>query len=86
LDWERYGHVIASSYRTRIVLLLLKGPKTPKKLAVDSGLYLSHVSTTLKDLLQKEIVVCLTPKLRRGKIFDLTEIGKIIASSIIKDS
>ena len=83
-EWESYGFVIASRYRTRIVLDLLNGPKTPKELSVNTGFYLSHVSSTLSDLREKGIVECLTPNLRRGKVFALTEKGRKVARKIGK--
>jgi predicted transcriptional regulator len=83
-EWENYGFVIASRYRTKIVLDLLNGPKTPKELSADTSFYISHVSSTLSDLVRKEIVECLTPSLRRGKVFALTESGRKVAKKLGK--
>jgi predicted transcriptional regulator len=83
-EWESYGFVIASRYRTKIVLDLLSAPKTPKELSANTGFYLSHVSSTLSDLATKGIVECLTPRLRRGRVFALTEVGKTVAKKIGK--
>jgi predicted transcriptional regulator len=80
--WEDYGFIIASRYRTKITFLLLEGPKTPKELALATGFYLSHVSSTLSSLGKKEIVECLTPRLKRGKLFALTEKGKKAVSKL----
>ena len=84
VDWPKYGHVIASEYRKKIVSALTKGPKTPKQIADETELYLSHVSHTIKGLMKREIVECLTPQLRRGKIFKLTEDGQEIAEQLSK--
>jgi len=84
VEWENYGFVIASRYRTKIVLDLLNDPKTPKELSSDTGFYLSHVSSTLSDLIKRGIVECLTPGLRRGKVFALTQIGKTVAKKMEK--
>ncbi len=59
-------------------------PKTPKKIADMSKLRLNHVSTVLHDLQEKGVIKCLTPKLRRGKIFALTDEGKRIAGQLRK--
>jgi predicted transcriptional regulator len=61
------------------VISLLEGPKTPKQIAVEVNLYLSHVSKTLNELQQLDIALCLTPELKRGRIYELTEAGKEIA-------
>jgi predicted transcriptional regulator len=76
MNWERYGYVVASNYRKKIILLLAKGEKTPAQLAAEAGMYISHVCATLSDLTGKGLVKCLTPELRRGKIYSLTSEGK----------
>lgn len=82
IDWTKYGYVIASSYRKRIILSIGKGPKTPKQIADDTKLRLNHISAILGELEEKGIVACLTPSLSKGKIFDLTKQGKIILEQI----
>jgi len=82
MDWAKYGHVIASEYRKKIVLCLNKTPRTPKQISKDTNLYLSHVSRVLRDLKKRQMVACLTPKLKRGKVFALTDEGKEIAENI----
>ena len=84
MDWGKYGHVIASEYRKKIVMSLARGPKTPKQISEDTKLYLSHVSYVLRDLMKKEVVRCLTPNLRRGKLFTLSKDGKEIADQLEK--
>ena len=82
MDWKKYGYVLASSYRQRMVLSLKDGPKTPKQMSLILRLPLSHVSSTFKDLVNNGIVKCLTPDLRKGKIYGLTKDGYEIAEKI----
>lgn len=84
MDWDKYGFVNASKYRKDIVLSLHNKPKTPKELKEETEYYLSHVSNTLKDLSEKEIVKCLTEGRSKGRIYGLTELGKEIAEQIKK--
>ena len=84
MDWEKYGFTIASKYRTKVVMALSQKPKTPSEIAEETGLYLSHVSSTISGLIENNIIRCLTPSLKRGKVFDLTEAGKEIAAEIKK--
>jgi len=79
LDWKKYGYVVSSDYRKKVVTSLLAGPKTPKQIAVEVSLYLSHVSKTLNELQEFEIAICLTPELKRGRIYELTKEGKDLA-------
>ncbi|MFQ6071933.1 MAG: hypothetical protein ACE5KT_04425 [Methanosarcinales archaeon] len=82
MDWTKYGLVIASKYRTNVLLSLMDSNKTPKQIANENKYYLSHVSNTLKELEKIGAIECLTPELRKGKIFKITSIGKDIISEI----
>lgn len=84
LDWEKFGYIVASKYRKGIVSVLNEGPRTPKDIAQELDLYISHISSTLSELEEKNIVRCLTPRLRKGRIYGLTEAGKKIAAEIEK--
>ena len=86
MDWEKYGYTIASKYRRKVTLALSQRPKTPKEIAKETDLYLSHVSSTLSALKERGIVECLTPSLRRGKVFGLTEDGREIAREMKRRS
>lgn len=82
LFWEGFGFVTASSYRKIILSKLKKSPKTPKNLSKETNLPISHISKTLKELKEKKIVECLSPSLRKGKIYALTNIGEEIAKGL----
>jgi len=82
MDWEKYGYVVASSYRKKIILTLAKGETTPAQIAEEAGIYLSHVCATLADLSKKGLVECLTPALRRGKIYALRAEGRRVAEKL----
>jgi len=49
---------------------------TPNAISEKTGIYATHTSTTLSELGEKNLVVCLTPRLRKGKLFDLTKEGR----------
>jgi predicted transcriptional regulator len=82
VDWKKYGYIISSEYRKKVLDSLQKGPKTPKQIAAETNLYLSHVSKTLNELVSFGTAVCLTPELKRGRIYELTKDGKEIAKYI----
>jgi predicted transcriptional regulator len=84
LDWKKYGYVVSSHYRKKVVISLLAGPKTPKQIAVEVDIYLSHVSKTLNELSSLDIVGCLTPDLRRGRVYELKKDGIEIAKYLEK--
>ena len=82
MKWENYGYVVASKYRRKVVLALTRGELTPKQIAERTGLYLSHVCSVLTELNKRGIVTCLTPNLRRGKVYVLSSEGGEIALKI----
>lgn len=51
-------------------------PLTPTTISDKTKLYPSHVSLTLSELTEKNLVVCLTPKLKKGRLYDLTKKGR----------
>ncbi len=51
-------------------------PLTPSGISEKIEIYQSHVSQTLSELSQKKLVVCLTPKLKKGRLYDLTKEGQ----------
>jgi predicted transcriptional regulator len=81
-DWNAYGFVIASEYRKKVILALAERPRTPKDIARITGLYLSHVSNTLTELREKKLVELLSPTLRRGKIFGITDRGQQVVDLV----
>jgi ArsR family transcriptional regulator, cadmium/lead-responsive transcriptional repressor len=76
------GFVLASDYRKKVLLALKEKALTPNRIAEKTGIYPTHVSTTLAQLSKMSIVVCLTPKLKKGKLYDLTKEGRGILNSI----
>jgi predicted transcriptional regulator len=82
MDWTKYGFVVSSSYRQKVVLSLKRYPKTPKQVSSELKLHLSHVSLTIKELCEIGIVENLTPELRKGKVYQLTTAGEEIAKAL----
>lgn len=82
MDWNLVGYIKASEYRKNILFALEAGKKTPKEIKNKLGIYLSHVSQTLKDLVEKGLIVCLTPKLFKGRLYSLTEVGQEVVQEI----
>jgi len=82
--WELLSYILASQYRKKILKVLLNGPTIPKEIAKKTDLRISHVSAVLKDLSRKELVECITPKARKGRIYRVTEKGKALIEKINK--
>lgn len=67
---------MSSEYRKNICLALEERPLTPKQLSERFSIALSHVSNTLKDLEENDLVKCLTPNKRKYKLYELSESGE----------
>jgi len=68
------------------ILKALASRKTPKDLARIVGRPLPAVSRALRELKQRNLVVCLTPTRRKRKFYSLTDSGKQVLSEIRKES
>ena len=83
MSWDEVSYVIASKTR-KALLSRLETPRTPTFLARDLNINLANVSRALAELEDKNVVVCLTPEQKVGKIYSLTRKGKDILSKMRK--
>jgi ArsR family transcriptional regulator, cadmium/lead-responsive transcriptional repressor len=74
MDWQKYSYVIASPIRTSIIKLMDK-ELTPKEIVSSLKKSDSNISRALRQLSNQKIIICLTPKQKRGRIYKLTEEG-----------
>jgi len=75
MSWEDAGILKASPSRLKILELVSKRPMTPKEIAQQSKLHLSQVSRGIKEMEKRNMVKCMTPSLKRGRIYSATEKG-----------
>jgi len=80
--WHLIGRVHASKYRKKILEELNKNVKTPTVLEKETNIKISHVSRALKELSDLRLVKCLTPDLKKGKMYHITKLGKEVLESI----
>ena len=64
------------------MISLQEKPLTPVTIAGKTELHTSHVSNTLAELTKEKLIVCLTPKLRKGRLYELTKTGKELLKNI----
>ncbi len=51
-------------------------------MAKETDIPLSHVSNTLAELVEKNLTVCLTPELKKGRLYELTKTGNVLLKNI----
>lgn len=79
--WENISFIISSNYRKKI-LNSLQNPKTPSTISKEIKINKTHVSRGIKELISKKLIKCLTPKVKKGKIFVITDYGKYILENL----
>lgn len=73
---EKLGFVRASRYRNNILLFVGDGVKKPSEIANAVDLSNKNISRYLKDLKDKDLIVCLNEDAKMGRLYKLTEEGK----------
>ena len=82
MDEETLKYVKRSSYRCRVIKALGTQIMMPKQIAENSGILLNHISTVLRELREKDVVECLNPALRKGRLYRLSDKGLEIFDEI----
>ena len=69
-----------SEYRKKILLsLAVVNYLTPSEISEKTKLRLNHVSNFLKDLRDNRLIICLNNDEKRGRLYQITELGKKVA-------
>lgn len=79
--WELVSFAKAG-VRRRCLSALESGPNTPSGISEKSGVHLSHVSRSLKELGDNGLVECLTPKATKNRIFRITDKGRKVLKAL----
>ena len=66
----------SSGYRLKIIQALCNNTLTPSEIANKINIRLNHVSLFLKEMKDKKLVKCLNEESRKGRLYELTELGK----------
>lgn len=82
--WSIVGSVIASKYKREILYYLSKGAATPKQISNGTDIRINHVSNYLIRLADDDLLECLNPDAKMGRLYKLTEKGEEIFGIINK--
>lgn len=75
MDDENVKYVNNSSYRVKVLKSLGEEVKMPKQIAEDSGILPNHISNVLRQLKDKNIVECINPEVKKGRLYRLSDEG-----------
>ena len=81
-QWKEVGYVLSSKYRTKVMKSLKDDSKIPSQIARDSDIRQNHISNILRQLKEHELVECLNPEFRKGRIYRLTDNGNEIVKKL----
>ena len=73
--WELVSFA-KSEVRRKCLSTLDSGPNTPSGISEKTEVHLSHVSRSLRELCEKGLVECLTPKATKNRIYRITDKGR----------
>ena len=79
---KEIGYVQISSYRTKVMKTLEDEVKMPSQIAKDSEIRQNHISKVLSDLKARELVECINPEVRKGRLYRHTDKGNQIVKNL----
>ena len=78
------SYVQMSKYRIKVMKALEGDVKIPSVIAKDSGIKTNHISKVLAELKAHELVECINPEVRKGRLYRLTDKGDVILNNLEK--
>ena len=75
-------YVKISKYRTKVMKSLDGDVKIPTAIAKDSEIRPNHISKVLAELKAHELVECINPEVRKGRLYRLTDKGDEIVKNL----
>jgi DNA-binding transcriptional ArsR family regulator len=72
---DKVKYVNKSSYRVKVLKAIGEEVKMPKEIAADSGILQNHISNVLSQLKEQDIVECINPEVRKGRLYRLSDEG-----------
>lgn len=79
------SYVQISKYRTKVMKSLNGDVKIPTAIANDSGIRTNHISKVLSELKSHELVECINPEVRKGRLYRLTDKGDELVKHVNLD-
>ena len=75
-------YIEKSQYRSKVLKTLANNAKMPSQIAKDTGIVQNHISNTLRQLKEHDLVECINPEVRKGRLYRLTDDGEEIVDKI----
>ena len=75
------SYVKISGYRDKVMEALITAGTNglmPVEISQETGILQNHISMVLKQLYDKDLITCINPRTRKGKIYRLTNVGFMV--------
>ena len=79
---KEISYVQISTYRTKVMKSLDGDVKIPSVIAKDSGIKTNHISKVLSELKAHELVECINPEVRKGRLYRHTNKGEAVLKNL----
>ena len=76
------SYVQISKYREKVMKSLEGEVKIPSQIAKDSDIRVNHISKVLSELKAHELIECINPEVRKGRLYRHTDKGEIISKNL----
>ena len=76
------SYVNISKYRTKVMKSLDGEVLIPTQIAKNSGIRTNHISKVLSELKAHELVECINPEVRKGRLYRLTDKGDEVVKNL----
>ena len=76
------SYIKISQYRTKVIKALEDDVKIPSQIARDADLRQNHISNVLNQLKEHELVECINPEVRKGRLYRLTDKGDEVVKNL----
>ena len=76
------SYVQISKYREKVMKSLDGKILIPTQIAKNSGIRSNHISKVLAELKAHELVECINPEVKKGRLYRLTETGEEIVKNL----
>lgn len=76
------SYVQISRYRAKVMKSLEGEVKIPSQIAKDSDIRVNHISKVLAELKAHELIECINPEVRKGRLYRHTDKGEIIVKNL----
>lgn len=76
------SYVNISKYRAKVMKSLDGEVLIPSQIARNSGIRTNHISKVLAELKAHELVECINPEVRKGRLYRLTDKGDDVVKNL----